>query len=535
MTKEDQLMLLFNQFAKMSKVVATATTSNAVIYTRVSSKEQAMENMSLETQKEYCEAYALKQNYEVLGYFGGTYESAKTDERREFNRMMDFVKKCKQKVSYIIVFSVDRFSRTGGNGMYIKDQLKKRGILIQSVTQPADAATPAGDLQQNIHFVFAEYENLIRAMRCQAGIKKSLSNGDWVSRPPLGYVRIKREKYEKGERKWDIVMDEKGKLLRKAFLWKAHEGLSSAEILARLESLGLKLHPQKISEIFRNPFYCGVLVHGALDGKVVPGNHEKLISKEVFLKVNNLLQNNSQGYTVKQDNDSIPLKSFIRCSNCGQNMPGYIVKKKGLWYYKCRKKGCCNNVSAKQLHGVFRDALESMRINGQFIPVLKEQIKKTYSSLTKDSELQSQQQKKLVREIEKKLERLEERFVMEEINKEIYEKYRAKFSQEIQEIEQQLDQSSWKVSNLDECIDFAIEYGRNLPLMWDSANYKDKRRLQYLLFPDGIIYDKKSGQCRTERINSVFLSMALQSRVLSKEKPGIPALNVSYSGLVAET
>lgn len=331
------------------------------------------------------------------------------------------------------------------------------------------------------------------------------------------------------------MVNTKGKLLRKAFFWKAHEGLSSAEILSRLESLGLKMHPQKISEIFRNPFYCGVLVHSALEGKVVEGNHEKLISKEVFLKVNNLLQMNAQGYTVKQDNDQIPLKGFIRCSTCGQNMPGYIVKKKGLWYYKCRKKGCCNNVSAKQLHDVFRDTLESMRINSQFIPVLKEQIKKTYSCLTIDVEKQSELQRNQLQETERKLERLEERFVMEEITKEMFDKYRAKLTHEIQKIQEQINQSSWKVSNLEECIESAMEYGRNLPLIWASANYKDKRRLQNLLFPEGIIYDKKSGQCRTERINSLFLSIALQSRVLSKEKTGIPALNVSYSGLVVPT
>jgi site-specific DNA recombinase len=54
---------------------------NAVIYTRVSTKEQADTNQSLETQKKYCLQYALKNYLNVLGFFGGTYESAKTEER----------------------------------------------------------------------------------------------------------------------------------------------------------------------------------------------------------------------------------------------------------------------------------------------------------------------------------------------------------------------------------------------------------------------------------------------------------------------
>jgi hypothetical protein len=55
---------------------------NGVIYTRVSTKEQADTNQSLETQKNYCLQYALKHDLNVLGFFGGTYESAKTDERK---------------------------------------------------------------------------------------------------------------------------------------------------------------------------------------------------------------------------------------------------------------------------------------------------------------------------------------------------------------------------------------------------------------------------------------------------------------------
>lgn len=58
---------------------------NAVIYMRVSTKEQADTNQSRDTQKKYCLQYALKQDLNVLGIFGGTYESAKTDERNEFN------------------------------------------------------------------------------------------------------------------------------------------------------------------------------------------------------------------------------------------------------------------------------------------------------------------------------------------------------------------------------------------------------------------------------------------------------------------
>src|ERR1051326_3081156 len=99
---------VFRQFVKAKTKIILPTTLNCVIYTRVSTKEQADNNMSLATQRKACEKFAEKNGYTVMGTFGGTYESAKTDERKEFNRMLQFVKKSKQKICYIIVYSVDR-------------------------------------------------------------------------------------------------------------------------------------------------------------------------------------------------------------------------------------------------------------------------------------------------------------------------------------------------------------------------------------------------------------------------------------------
>lgn len=120
---QDELseMQVFEQFAKGSKKTKGAG-NNCVIYTRVSGKEQE-EGYSLDTQKRECEEFAEKNGLNILGYFGGTYESAKNDERKEFNKMLQSIKRSKQKVSYIIVYMLDRFSRSG-----CKRHLYKRAI-----------------------------------------------------------------------------------------------------------------------------------------------------------------------------------------------------------------------------------------------------------------------------------------------------------------------------------------------------------------------------------------------------------------------
>ena len=72
-----------------------------------------------------------------------------------------------------------------------------------------------------------------------------------------------------------------------------------------LEKLGLKLNHQRMSVIFKNPFYCGLMAHNALEGKLIEGSHEKLISKELFLKVNEIQSHNPHGFKQCPEPDGI--------------------------------------------------------------------------------------------------------------------------------------------------------------------------------------------------------------------------------------
>jgi site-specific DNA recombinase len=205
---------------------------NAVIYTRVSSKEQEA-NFSLPYQLKICNEYAEKAGYHIYGYFGGTFESAKTDERKEFNRMLTFVKRSKENISTIIVYTEDRFSRTGANAIYIAAELKRQGVMIVAANSPVDTSTPAGTLHQNIKFVFSQFDNEQRRERCMAGTKERLLKGNWTGVVPTGY-----DQYSRGKEQF-ITINEKGKILKQAFIWKAEENISNAELAKRLKTLGL--------------------------------------------------------------------------------------------------------------------------------------------------------------------------------------------------------------------------------------------------------------------------------------------------------
>src|SRR6266566_4609691 len=83
----------------------------AVTYIRVSTKEQT-ENLSLSTQLKACEEYCQRQDFEVLVRFREEGESAKTVDRTELQKLLQFCRTHKGRVQFVVVvFNLTRFAR----------------------------------------------------------------------------------------------------------------------------------------------------------------------------------------------------------------------------------------------------------------------------------------------------------------------------------------------------------------------------------------------------------------------------------------
>lgn len=486
------------RFAKGKIFPESKSKNTCVIYTRVSTKEQAENNLSLETQRKACEDYSKKHNYKVMAYFGGTYESAKNDEREEFNNMLSFVNKSREKISYIIVFSIDRFSRSGANAIYITEQLKKQGISVISVMQPTDVTTPSGILQQNIQFIFSEYDNQLRREKTITGMRNKFLKGEWCVKPPKGYDII----VINGKR--SIVVNKEGELIRKAFLWLYYEKLPQSEILIKLEALGFKTSKQNLSRMFRNPFYCGLISITTLQGKIVVGKHEKLISQELFLLVNDLLDKHPFRGTFITDDTEYPLKRFVKCHKCKSKLTAYIVLDKKLYYYKCPTKGCSNNKSAIEMHNSFSSILNNVEFDEHKYPRIKNEFAQHFISIDRLGRKDERACKLNIGKLKGKLELLEERLVLKEITKEQFRKYSDKISKEIEQANQQYDKIKAGLIPEEEKERLRNGLFKNLAHLWLSSNLEKKRIVQWLIFPEGVFYDKTTNRLIFEKIGKGF-------------------------------
>ena len=502
----------FQRFSPEKKSIGK--NKNAIIYTRVSTKEQADTNTSLETQKRYCENYAKANGYHIVDYFGGTHESAKSDDRKEFKRMLKYVRQSGT-IGYIIVYSYDRFSRTGSSAAQISQDLYTQGIQVKAVTQEVDTTSAAGKFQQNLFFMFSQFDNELRKDKTITAMSDLIRKGYWLWVPPLGYVNNK--KYHKAV-DWDIAINETGKQLKKAFKWKAQNSYSNVEIVKKLQLSGVKINEKRLSELFKNPFYCGILITKMLPGEIIVGKHKPIVSKEDFLKIN--APDSKHLKTKKTDNINLPLKQFIYCEYCKKPLTGYLVKSKNLYYYKCRTKGCGCNKSAKKLHNEFSKTINNFQVNPKYNSIIKDVMIYTYDNITKELRQEEIQLKKELKAIELKLEAIEERFAIGEIDSGIYQKFKSKYIETQNEIAANLDQSFLSSSNLNEAIDLAIKMSSNINEIWTSGDLKQKKKIQNLLFPSGIGYDKLNDKVRTTRVNSLFAAMPVIEREILKTKNG---------------
>jgi hypothetical protein len=77
-----------------------------------------------------------------------------------------------------------------------------------------------------------------------------------------------------------------------------------------------------------------------------------------------------------------------------------------------------------------------------------------------------------------------------------------------------------------------MNLAKNISQLWISSDYYEKQKLQHLLFPQGILHDKKNDRIRTNSVNTLFRVIAVQERVLGETKNDNPFLDCHFGSNV---
>ncbi|MCU0799451.1 MAG: recombinase family protein [Candidatus Thermoplasmatota archaeon] len=265
--------------------------SNAVIYCRVSTEDQAKEGFSLAAQEERLNAYCLAKGWEVVKVYVDDGYSGRSDDRPAYQRML----REKDQWDVMVVLKMDRIHRNSKNFTLMMEQLRDWGKEFTSMQESFDTTTAMGRFVMDIIQRIAQLESEQIGERVYIGMLQKAKEGKGILgfNIPYGFLIENGNLYailsETEEVKRMFALYLAGSTLRKIC-----QDLSMRGIETKRGSL--KWDPKTIKRILSNPIYCGyhrwegVIYRGSTDPIVDVGSFNQVQTKlckrsdPIFLK-----------------------------------------------------------------------------------------------------------------------------------------------------------------------------------------------------------------------------------------------------------
>ena len=256
--------------------------NRAVLYTRVSTEDQAKEGFSLSAQEERLRAYCMAKEWSIVDIYIDDGYSGRSDDRPAYRKMMDEM----DGWDILVVMKMDRIHRNSKNFTTMMESLKENAKEFTSMQESFDTTTAMGRFVMDIIQRIAQLESEQIGERVYIGMlqKAKEGSGHLGFNIPYGFqiedgdvslipgeaavVRSMYEMYLKGASLSDIC-----------------NGLMEEGVLTKKG----RTHWEKktVSRILSNPMNCGYL---HWEGIIYKGDFESIVDPETFNRVQGLMK-----------------------------------------------------------------------------------------------------------------------------------------------------------------------------------------------------------------------------------------------------
>ncbi len=487
-------------------------------YTRVSTKDQFVNNGSIETQVNKIKAFAKENQLIITQEFDAEYESSKRiNTQSTLKELMDRIKKTSvsKRPKMILIWSPSRFGRAGAEHIQLFVRLRKEyNVYLYSVSTDNHTFNERAENEFSTQLLYAQKENFNRQDTVIPGLINALENGKVFGRSPKGYDHYGPRVTDptKVQALQEIKINNEGQFIKEAFKMKIYKSYSDVEIINWLASKGVKMKKQTISDIWRNRFYTGYINNKLLEEKLIKGTWEPMISIKEYKQLQQILsKSNLVGTPRLLGKEVTPLTpQFLICADCNNNMTSYQNKVKNLYYYKCNK--CNKTVNAetfsrslnKGVHELFNELLNKFcfpsEMHGLFTVQLNKIIQDDMSTISERKRILSRE----INDLKDSYDKMEYRYAINEISKDIFERQGKKLKEEIEKKIRELDFMLSKKSNLDKAMNYFLKITENPSKFYHSLDYSKKRKFQKLMFPEGLLFSLEKKQNLTSKTSLFF-------------------------------
>ena len=322
-----------------------------VIYARYSSDKQRDE--SIEGQIRECTEYAQREGILIAKIYTDRALSARTDNRPEFLQMIR--DSANQSFNYVIVYQLDRFSRSREDSAKYKGILRRNGVRVLSAKEHI-TNEPAGIILESMLEGMAEYYSVELSQKVKRGMTENALKGKMNGAAiPLGYDLTESHHLAVNAHEAKAV-----RLIYDLYL-KQHSMAKISNILhgkGYTTKRGRKISPSVIKNILSNEKYIGVYSWGdiRIEDSIPP-----IISRKVFDEVQKIMPNRIRNKGRRSEMYS--LCGRLICGECGGHYVGSTATSRNgekHHYYVCTNRRKYHTCTAPNIR---RDELEDLVIN----------------------------------------------------------------------------------------------------------------------------------------------------------------------------
>ncbi|MCT1398094.1 recombinase family protein [Paenibacillus sp. p3-SID867] len=317
----------------------------AALYIRVSTEEQ-VEGYSLDAQRAALLDYCQRARVDVHKVYVDAGRSGKSiDGRPALRRLLEDAR-C-GRFQQVVCLRLNRLSRKLSDLLHIVELLNMNGIALRSLTEELQTDTPMGKFALQMAGSVAEHERRQIAQNVRHSMQRRSRLGKWNSgNQVLGY-RWVTHPVDPHLSYVEIVPEEARRVISIFELYA--NGLGLKAIVNRLNGDGHKTKRDKafqsasVRGILTNVNYIGKITYTDENGnrKIVDGEHEPIVSKELWKNVQRQLTGRSH-QPIKRITRPFPLAGLLKCPTCGSSMiPCHVPRKRKngaqveSFYYVC--------------------------------------------------------------------------------------------------------------------------------------------------------------------------------------------------------
>lgn len=311
------------------------------IYTRKSSEEGLEQGFnSLDAQREACEAFIASQQHEgwklVPNFYDDGGYSGGNMERPALKQLLQEIDQ--KKINVVVVYKVDRLTRSLADFAKIVEQFDAKGISFVSVTQQFNTTSSMGRLTLNVLLSFAQFEREVTSERIRDKIAASKAKGMWMGGTPhMGYIAHERT-LKINEEQASLVRHiyERYLALGNVRLLKKEldqQGISTPKRLTSTERQfgGRPFSRGHLYKVLTNPVYIGKIVH---HDQIYEGQHPAIIEIDIWDQVQAQLLFNRQSETKRRSTPSDSLLLGLVVDESGHRLiPSHSQKQSKRYRY----------------------------------------------------------------------------------------------------------------------------------------------------------------------------------------------------------